>query len=77
MRVAIEWPYGEVPLTRMVGTGEVWVSVAGKTAHGTWTKDAAASPVVLTADDGSALRLAPGNTWVELVPNEGSVSFVP
>jgi hypothetical protein len=76
MRVAIAWPYGEVPLTVMVGTGEVWVSVAGRTAHGTWTKDAAGSPIVLTADDGSALRLAPGNTWVELVPNEGSASFV-
>lgn len=77
MRVGIEWPYGEVPLTMMVGAGEVWVSVAGRTAHGTWTKDAAGSPIVLTADDGSALRLAPGNTWVELVPNEGSASFVP
>lgn len=77
LRVAIEWPYGEVPLTMMVGTGEVWVSVAGRTAHGTWTKDAAGSPIVLTADDGGALRLAPGNTWVELVPNEGSASFVP
>lgn len=77
MRVAIDWRYGEVPLTMMVGTGEVWVSVAGRTAHGTWTKDAAGSPIVLTADDGSALRLAPGTTWVELVPNEGSVTFVP
>ena len=77
MRVAIEWPYEEVPLTMMVGAGEVWVSVAGRTAHGTWMKDAAGSPIVLTADDGSALRLAPGNTWVELVPNEGSATFVP
>lgn len=77
MRVAVEWPYGEVPLTKMVGAGEVWVSVAGKTAHGNWMKDAAGSPIVLTADDGGALRLAPGNTWVELVPNEGSASFVP
>jgi hypothetical protein len=77
MRVAIEWPFGDVPLTTMIGAGEVWVSVAGRTAHGTWTKDAAGSPIVLTADDGSALRLAPGNTWVELVPHEGSASFVP
>jgi len=77
MRVGIDWSYGEVPRTVMVGTGEVWVSVAGRTAHGTWAKDAAGSPIVLTADDGSPLRLAPGNTWVELVPNEGSVSLVP
>lgn len=77
LRVAIAWPYEEVPLTVMVGTGEAWVSVAGRTAHGTWSKDAAGAPIVLTADDGSPLRLAPGNTWVELVPNEGSASFAP
>lgn len=77
MRVDIDWSYGEVPRTVMLGAGEVWVSAAGKTAHGTWAKDAAASPIALTADDGTPLRLSPGNTWVELVPNEGSVSLVP
>ena len=77
LRVRIDWPYEEVPLTVMVGSGEAWVSVAGKTAHGTWSKDAAGSPIVLTADDGSPLRLAAGPTWVELVPSEGSVSFTP
>ena len=35
------------------------------------------APIVLTADDGSPLRLAPGNTWIELVPNEGSAAFAP
>lgn len=77
LRVAIDWTFGEVPLTVMVGSGEAWVSVAGRTAHGTWSKDAETSPIVLTADDGSVLRLAPGNTWVELVPDEGSVAFTP
>ncbi|MBT2498145.1 DUF3048 domain-containing protein [Agromyces sp. ISL-38] len=77
LRVGIDWTFGEVPRTIMIGSGEVWVSVGGRTAHGTWSKDAAASPIVLTADDGSRLRLAPGNTWVELVPNEGSVTFAP
>jgi len=77
LRVAIDWSYGEVPRTVMVSSGEAWVSVAGRTAHGTWAKDAAGSPIRLTADDGSPLRLAPGNTWVELVPDEGSVTIVP
>ncbi|SFR72981.1 Protein of unknown function [Agromyces sp. CF514] len=77
MRVGIDWSYGEVPRTVMVGTGEAWVSTAGRTAHGTWSKDAAGTPIVLTADDGRPLPLAPGNTWIELVPNEGSVSFAP
>ena len=77
MRVGIDWPYEEVPLTVMVGSGEVWVSAAGKTAHGTWSKADEGAPIVLTADDGSLLRLAPGNTWIELVPNEGSAAFAP
>ena len=77
LRVGIDWSYGEVPKTVMIGSGEAWVSAGGRTAHGTWAKDAAGSPVVLTADDGSPMRLAPGNTWVELVPNEGSATFTP
>ncbi len=55
----------------------MWVSAAGKTAHGTWSKADEGAPIVLTADDGSPLRLAPGNTWIELVPNEGSAAFAP
>ncbi|AWB96070.1 DUF3048 domain-containing protein [Agromyces badenianii] len=77
LRVGIDWSYGEVPKTVMIGSGEAWVSAAGRTAHGTWAKDAAGSPITLTADDGSPLRLAPGNTWVELVPGEGSATFTP
>jgi hypothetical protein len=77
LRVAIEWPYEEVPLTALTGTGEAWVSAAGRTAHGTWTKADADATITLTADDGSTLRLAPGNAWIELVPNEGSAAFAP
>jgi hypothetical protein len=77
MRVGIDWPYEEVPLTLMVGSGEVWVSTGGRTAHGTWSKADDGARIVLTADDGSPLRLAPGNTWIELVPNEGAAAFAP
>ena len=75
LRVPVQ--YGEVPFTALSGTGEAWVSVAGRTAHGTWSKGQAGEPIVLTADDGSSLRLAPGNTWIELVPIEGSAAFAP
>ncbi|MDF2808330.1 MAG: hypothetical protein K0S43_3276 [Cellulosimicrobium sp.] len=77
MRVGIDWSYGEVPRTVLVGEGEVWVSAAGRTAHGSWAKPTRESPIALTADDGTPLRLAPGTTWVELVPLEGSVTFTP
>lgn len=77
LRVAIDGRYGDVPKTVLIGEGEAWVSVGGRTAHGRWSKGAQASPIVLTADDGEPLPLAPGNTWIELVPTSGSVSFAP
>ncbi|MET4157425.1 DUF3048 domain-containing protein [Agromyces sp. PvR057] len=77
LRVDIDWRYGEVPKTVLIGSGEAWVSVGGRTAHGTWSKGAQAAPIVLTADSGDPLLLAPGNTWIELVPATGSVSFAP
>ncbi|QEO15315.1 DUF3048 domain-containing protein [Agromyces intestinalis] len=77
LRVGIDWSWGEVPRTVLDGGGEAWVSAAGRTAHGTWSKASREAPIVLTADDGTPLRLAPGNTWVELVPNEGGVTFAP
>jgi len=77
LKVGVEWPYGDVPRTVVVGTGEAWVSVAGRSAHGTWSKDSPGAPFVLTGEDGTPLRLAPGTTWVELVPAPNSVTFAP
>ncbi|MRG61017.1 DUF3048 domain-containing protein [Agromyces sp. CFH 90414] len=77
LRVEIDWSYGDVPRTVLVGSGEAWVSAAGRTAHGSWSKASREAPIVLTAADGSPLRLAPGTTWVELVPTDGSVTFTP
>jgi len=77
LRVDVDWSFGEVPRTVLVGEGEAWVSAAGRTAHGRWMKPTRESPISLVADDGSPLRLAPGTTWVELVPLDGSVTFAP
>ncbi len=65
----------EVPRAVMVASGEAWVSSGGKTVHATWTKDAQGAPIRLVDDLGATVRLAPGSTWVELVPLEqGSVT---
>lgn len=77
LRVDVDWSLGEVPRTVVVGGGEAWVSTAGRTAHGAWSKASREAPIVLTADDGAPLRLAPGTTWIELVPPDGSVTFTP
>ncbi|SEL60681.1 Protein of unknown function [Blastococcus sp. DSM 46786] len=57
-----------VPETVMVGGGEALVATGGKTLAATWAKGSPADPVALTGPDGNPVFLAPGTTWVELVP---------
>ena len=65
-----------VPETRLLGTGEAVVATGGKTLTATWSKDVLTKPLTLATADGKPVQLAPGNTWVELVPNgTGSVTL--
>jgi Protein of unknown function (DUF3048) N-terminal domain/Protein of unknown function (DUF3048) C-terminal domain len=57
-----------VPETVMVGGGEALVASGGKTLAATWAKGSPGEPVALTGPDGNPVFLAPGSTWVELVP---------
>ncbi|MEZ0448112.1 DUF3048 domain-containing protein [Cellulomonas sp. ICMP 17802] len=57
-----------VPETLLDGSGAATVSTGGKTVPATWSKSAQDAPLALTAADGTAITLAPGTTWVELVP---------
>ncbi len=78
LRVAIDGTYGEVPTTTMVDSGEAWVSTGGKSVHAVWSKADQAAPIRLVDDYGVTIRLAAGNTWIELVPSErGTVVLVP
>jgi hypothetical protein len=64
-----------VPETKLSGTGVALVATGGKTVAATWTKSDLATPLALTGPDGKPVQLAPGKTWVELVPNgTGSVT---
>jgi hypothetical protein len=65
-----------VPKTILIGSGEAWISSGGGTVHATWSKASATDPIHLVDGAGATVRLAPGNTWIELVPSAGSVSFV-
>jgi hypothetical protein len=64
-----------VPKTELIGSGVAWVSTGGATVKGRWSKSSATARIVLTDANGVVVRLAPGNTWVELVPQSGSASF--
>ena len=77
MLVNIDWQYSPVPRTIMVDSGEAWVSTGGKTVHARWSKDAREAPIRFVDDRGLIVRLAPGNTWIEMPPGDsGSVAFV-
>jgi hypothetical protein len=77
MRVGIDWTYGYVPKTVMVGAGEAWISSGGGTVHATWSKSDRNAAIRFVDDRGITVRLAPGNTWIELVPDDGSVALTP
>ena len=60
--------YRNVPKTVMVDSGKAWVFSGGKMLEASWSKAAATAPILLTDALGKVVQLAPGNTWVELMP---------
>lgn len=67
----------DVPRTEVIGSGDAWVSTGGATAPATWSKKSPTDTIRLTADNGTRVELAPGNSWIELIPRTGSVEFTP
>ena len=69
--------YGHIPKTIMVGSGKAWVFTGASYVAAKWSKANQNSPVVLITEAGTPVLLAPGNTWVELMPKapEGSLTL--
>jgi hypothetical protein len=76
MRVPVSTGLG-VPKTELIGSGEAWALSGGGMVHASWSKSDRVAPIRLVDDSGSVIRLAPGNSWFELVPDSGSVTQVP
>jgi hypothetical protein len=66
---------GGVPKTELIGGGDAWISSGGSTVHATWTKGSQSALIRLVDDTGTVIRLAPGNSWIELVPLSGDAQF--
>lgn len=67
-----------IPKTELIASGEASISTGGKTLAATWSKDSQSTPIRLVDANGVTIRLAPGNTWFQLVPNgTGSADLVP
>jgi hypothetical protein len=65
-----------VPTYTLVGSGEATIATGGQTLAVTWKKDSETAPLRLYLADGTEALLAPGNTWVELVPaGSGSLTI--
>ncbi len=71
-------PIAGDPLQRIsigdLGTGPAVVFNDGHAYTGRWSKPSAGSPLRLLSPSGSALRLVPGQTWIEIVPPGGLLS---
>ncbi|QNO37969.1 DUF3048 domain-containing protein [Protaetiibacter sp. SSC-01] len=76
VRVPVSFGLG-VPKTELIGGGEALVLSDGKVVHATWSKGDRLAPIRLVDDTGAVIRLAPGNSWVELVPQSGAADPVP
>lgn len=67
----------QIPTTFLSGeSGTGFVATGGRTVPVTWSKDAKEDPIRILDEQGVAVRLAPGNTWVELVPTSGDASII-
>ncbi|BAU31495.1 DUF3048 domain-containing protein [Microcella alkaliphila] len=75
LRVRIDFSPG-VPQTLLAGqSGSGFVATDGKTIPITWSKAGMADSYRLLDDQGVAVRLAPGTTWIELVPDTGDATI--
>ncbi len=64
----------------VTGTGRAFLFRDGRVIPGRWTRETEEGAVEFTTKEGDAMVLAPGNTWIELLPNQkgevkGAFSF--
>ncbi len=69
--------YGNVPKTVMISSGKATIFTGGRMVEGIWQKSSQTSRIIFTDASGAALELAPGNTWIELMPKapEGKLTI--
>ena len=65
-------PSPEVALT---GTGKVWILRNGKMITGVWSRPVMGAITKFQTRSGTTISLAPGNTWIELLPKGGAPVF--
>ncbi len=62
-----------VPATETVGTGPFYVFAEGRVLTGTWEREEASDPFVLTTEDGEELAVPPGWAWISVIGDAADV----
>jgi hypothetical protein len=62
-----------VPETVLEGSGQALLLTGGQVVRSSWSKASAEAPFRLADASGADLGVPPGTTWIELVPEAGSV----
>lgn len=62
----------DIPTTNLIGEGRGFVATGGRVVEVNWSKAAKEAPIELTDGAGARVLLAPGQTWVELIPADTS-----
>ena len=60
----------------IIGSGEATILRDGKAITGTWRKESRDGHIEFVTSAGAVVPLAPGRTWVELLPGRAAVSIV-
>ena len=63
------------PETKVIGSGTVYVFRSGRVIEGTWERAEGSELTTFTDKQGEVIKLAPGNTWIELYPATTPVEF--
>ena len=64
--------YRSVALT---GSGDCDYFINGRHVTGTWSRPSLGEPTTYKLYDGSIIRLEPGNTWIEMMPNTRTIKI--
>lgn len=57
----------------LVGSGKAVYVLGGQYSEGTWSKGSVAAPTLFFGSDGKRISIAPGQTWIQVVPPGTSV----
>ena len=59
----------------VTGSGDCDYFINGRHVTGTWSRPSLGEPTTYKLYDGSIIRLEPGNTWIEMMPNTRTIKI--